>query len=585
MMKMKKILLNAAFILAATLLGGCDDFFNPDTDVTLDNEDYISEESEMYSGYIGIMTKMQAIGDKVIYLNELRGEMVVPTATAPTELYNLYNYDDDLSGNTYADPAKYYDVIIACNDYLQKAKEYRDTHVTTVDDDDYRGLISSTVRLKTWTYLMLAKIYGQAIWFDDPMQSMKDIVSQTPKNLSELVDECDKLLNTGFDGINGTYNMSWNEWLDPANGATSTNDEYKRWNMMVPGYFVLQAEIALWKGDYQKAATTILGEMSRTFALAEYQGNVANIKYMRSGSYGSNYGQQYDSEMPVLTAAESVIMYDYKYNQQNSLLNHFDRSGSYMMRASVPGSKRFEDITFNPSADATAIKTSDARFRAIQEIEKDVEYAIRKYRGFRKSGHSVAHDDTYIMIYHTSDLYFMAIEALNNMGRFEPVSVLMNTGVDPFYGAGVVLGEQWQGLNCNWGLWTTLYAGFRRTYADNGVRGILGLGKRDMWQTPEDIKEEIVAEQKLDGLSDEDKIKKHNDIELVKEAFLEFPCEGKTYPLMIRVAKRWNDYSFIADFVGQKYESDQAKQAEVKAKIMNGAYFVPWDLQGKSSSH
>lgn len=58
---------------------------------------------------------------------------------------------------------------------------------------------------------------------------------------------------------------------------------------------------------------------------------------MRSGSYGSNYGQQYDSEMPVLTAAESVIMYDYKYNQQNSLLNHFDRSGSYMMRASVPG--------------------------------------------------------------------------------------------------------------------------------------------------------------------------------------------------------------------------------------------------------
>ena len=568
----------------AMIFASCSDFFEPNND-TLNGDRYIKEGSELYSGFLGIITKIQAIGDKAIYLTDMRGELLEPTENTPADLYSIYNYDDDLSGNTYADPAKYYDVIIACNDYLQKAKEYRDTHVTTVDDDDYRGLISSTVRLKTWTYLMLAKIYGQAIWFDDPMQSMKDIVSQTPKNLSELVDECDKLLNTGFDGINGTYNMSWNEWLDPANGATSTNDEYKRWNMMVPGYFVLQAEIALWKGDYQKAATTILGEMSRTFALAEYQGNVANIKYMRSGSYGSNYGQQYDSEMPVLTAAESVIMYDYKYNQQNSLLNHFDRSGSYMMRASVPGSKRFEDITFNPSADATAIKTSDARFRAIQEIEKDVEYAIRKYRGFRKSGHSVAHDDTYIMIYHTSDLYFMAIEALNNMGRFEPVSVLMNTGVDPFYGAGVVLGEQWQGLNCNWGLWTTLYAGFRRTYADNGVRGILGLGKRDMWQTPEDIKEEIVAEQKLDGLSDEDKIKKHNDIELVKEAFLEFPCEGKTYPLMIRVAKRWNDYSFIADFVGQKYESDQAKQAEVKAKIMNGAYFVPWDLQGKSSSH
>lgn len=185
----------------AMIFASCSDFFEPNNDTTLMGDRYIKEGSELYSGFLGIITKIQAIGDKAIYLTDMRGELLEPTENTPADLYSIYNYDDDLSGNTYADPAKYYDVIIACNDYLQKAKEYRDTHVTTVDDDDYRGLISSTVRLKTWTYLMLAKIYGQAIWFDDPMQSMKDIVSQTPKNLSELVDECDKLLNTGFDGI------------------------------------------------------------------------------------------------------------------------------------------------------------------------------------------------------------------------------------------------------------------------------------------------------------------------------------------------------------------------------------------------
>lgn len=571
--------------LLATMFTSCSDFFEPNNDTTLNGGSYMKEGSELYSGFLGIVTRMQMIGDKAIYLTDMRGELLEPTENTPADLYSIYNYDDDLSGNPYADPAKYYDVIIACNDFLLKAKEYRDTHITTVDEDDYKGLISSAVRVKVWVYLTLAKVYGQAVWFDDPLQSMKDIAGQTPKTLNELINECEKLLNTGFDGIDGTYTMSWNEWLDPANGATSTNDTYNRWNAMIPGYFILQAEIALWKGEYSKTATTLLKEMSRVFALAEYQGNVGMIKYMRTPSYGSNYGQQYDSEMPVLAASESVIMYDYKYNQQNSLLSHFDRSGSYMMRASVPGAKRFEDITFNPPADAVTIKTSDARFKAIREVEKDVEYSIQKYRGFRKSGHTVAHDDVYIMIYHTADIYFMAIEALNNMGRYEPAFVLMNQGVDAYYEADKVLGEQWQGLECNWGLWTTIHAGFRRTYADKGVRSALGLGARDMWQKPEDIKEEIVAQQKLEGLSDEDKIKKHNDIELVKEAFLEFPCEGKTYPLMIRVAKRWNDYSFIADFVGQKYEADPAKQAEVKAKIMNGAYFVPWDLSGKSSSH
>ena len=73
------------------MLCGCSDFFEVDTKNVLDDENYITEENEVYSGYIGLMTKMQAIGDKVIYLNELRGEKVKPTAFAPRELYSIYN--------------------------------------------------------------------------------------------------------------------------------------------------------------------------------------------------------------------------------------------------------------------------------------------------------------------------------------------------------------------------------------------------------------------------------------------------------------------------------------------------------------
>ena len=54
-------------------LGACNDFFNVETKNVLDHDEYITEESEMYSGYIGIMTKVQTIGDKVIYLTDTRG--------------------------------------------------------------------------------------------------------------------------------------------------------------------------------------------------------------------------------------------------------------------------------------------------------------------------------------------------------------------------------------------------------------------------------------------------------------------------------------------------------------------------------
>ena len=45
-----------------------------------------------------------------------------------------------------------------------------------------------------------------------------------------------------------------------------------------------------------------------------------------------------------------------------------------------------------------------------------------------KLGHTVAHDDVQIYIYHTADLYFMLVEALNNLGRYEIADVLMNQG-------------------------------------------------------------------------------------------------------------------------------------------------------------
>lgn len=130
---MKKILLSTLILCGAAVMSGCSDFFDVQTDNVLDNDKYITEENEVYSGYIGLMTKMQAIGDKVIYLNEVRGEMVKPTTFAPSELYNLYNYEDDLTGNSYADPAGYYELANACNDYLEKLKAYKDTrtHSTT----------------------------------------------------------------------------------------------------------------------------------------------------------------------------------------------------------------------------------------------------------------------------------------------------------------------------------------------------------------------------------------------------------------------------------------------------------------------
>ena len=196
-------------IVASLMFTGCDDFFAPDTDDTLAADDYISTLTEVYTGYIGIITKLQAVGDKSIYLTDMRGDLLEPTETSSSELIALYNYNASLEGNPYADPAGYYEVIIACNDYLDNLRTFRKEKPELVNDERFDAIESLTLRVKVWAYLTLAEIYGQAVWFDDSMLQIQDLTDTSKfklMSLDEIVDKCMDLLDNGdasTDFING----------------------------------------------------------------------------------------------------------------------------------------------------------------------------------------------------------------------------------------------------------------------------------------------------------------------------------------------------------------------------------------------
>lgn len=109
--------------------------------------------------------------------------------------------------------------------------------------------------------------------------------------------------------------------------------------------------------------------------------------------------------------------------------------------------------------------------------------------------------------------------------------------------------------------------------ADTGIRGTWGASDTSKGLLCRDMKKEPGNE-------------RHNDIELLKEICLEMPCEGKTLPVMIRMAKRYNDPTIISDLVCSKYsEENAAIAAKVRAKIESGDYFVHWDIDSTSSTH
>jgi hypothetical protein len=182
-------------------------------------------------------------------------------------------------------------------------------------------------------------------------------------------------------------------------------------------------------------------------------------------------------------------------------------------------------------------------------------------------------DDCHIYIYRATQYHMMLCEALNHLKRFTALNAVLNTGVKAGETAECFNASQpeWEGFastvdptKCDWtgtANWGT------RKYPSMGIRGCFGT------LTARSLKDNIFELGETASL-------KHNDLALLDESMLEFAGEGKVYPMMNRLAVRYNDPAIIADRVCQKY-TDDGLAATVRARIMDGGYWVPFDLQMK----
>ena len=571
---MKKIIYSistlAFIILVSNIFTSCADFFDPNTDDELNGKDYISSNTEMYTGFLGIITKVQEIGDKEILLTDTRGELLEPTDNSNKQLIALYDYDTDLQNNSYADPSGYYEVIIACNDYLAKMKAYKKE--PGVDETVYDNLVASTARIKVWIYKTLGEIYGKAVWFDDPITKITSIADSTNfkvMDMPQLIDKCLSVMDNGIDGITLDRNIDWIAWLDPGNVTSIAKSQYRKWNYMVPPFNGLYAELCLWKGAsldaqkqdatvyYQKAADLLLASLNTYINNESYSGN--SPYWLPTATTPGHYRSYWDYEQPYAAETISAIIYDYSKNQTNTLLKHFSNEypNKYWLRPSQIGMNRFSDNDFNPGASGDRTTRARCLFGM-----NNGSYYIAKYRPTGSSYRANAYqDDVHIYIYRATQYHMMLAEALNHLKRFKAMNAVLNSGVktadfsptDP----------EWKGFTQNW---TSSAEWGTRKYPSMGIRGCLNLAARPVKTNTDELGDNLTI--------------KYNDMAILNETMLEFACEGKVYPVMNRMAMRYKDPSIVADRVCPKYQGT-GREGDIRSKIMAGGYWVPFDLKLK----
>lgn len=584
---------NIIYLLFGVLsLTSCDDFFEPETADALSGDEYMSDLNEMATGYLGVLTKMQAAGDKEIFLTDTRGEMLEPTSQSTAELIALYNYEDNLSGNSYADPALYYDVVIACNDYIQNMIEFNSTHPELIQQTDYfPGLLASALRVKVWAYMTLGEIYGQALWFDDPIIKMQDVGNSSVFTLlpmEQVVTKCIDILENGYQGFSAKENFSWVAWVDPENVSNLTNSAYRYWDQMTPPYEPLLAKCKIWSAAYKERNNQHSGDDYQAVCdvLLPYLDNEwqsFHHYWKRAGRTSGVLGNLYNYATPNQEESVSAIIYDYTMNQTNRLLYHFSNEypNAYLLTTNEAARQRFEDNSFDP----LGTQTVDSRLGRATRESGGIWYVSK----FRPIGSTVRvnayQDDVHIYTFRAAELFLWLAEALNHLQRFEAMDRIINQGFTSAQyemlqaiseGVDSLVTEKqifnYNGFTTEW----TCPSSTDRYGMYTGFRTCLTLGDVDLWD-----------ETKLEEGYTLQQIMRHNDELIRNEWVLEFPVEGKTYPAMNRMAEHYNDPSFVSDIVRVKYEANG--MADQIATKINGTsyitglpgYWVPWDLQVK----
>ncbi|GAO28408.1 hypothetical protein [Geofilum rubicundum] len=547
---MNKLHINFRFwwpVLGLLLLAGCSDYFAVNPDDVLYEEDYPSSITELYSGYMGIAAKVQEVADQALLLEGIRGDFLEPTENAGADIVDLYHYKETVSSDL-ASPRAYYAVILNANDYLHHVGTFVQNNPVSLEKETLEALVGGALRYKAWAYLMLAKLYGEAVWVDSPFEAFTTLDGHPLMDFDEVVAECIRMIEEGVvvngEQINGKGKIRWSNVLFPGVGDSPAN---LQWNRICPDPDPLLAELYLFAGNYQQVVNHCLAIIRQGGTESSFQVNK------------SEWGGEWINFFRDFVRKEAIFMFTYDYNlkQTNRLVPYYSNlsPNDYLLRPSEASMARFQQQV---RIDGTLGDPSRGEGKTFALLNG--QWVVNKFISAHGSTDRVYREDVIINLYRAADIHLWLIEALGQLGRFEEALTLLNGGIETYFNTteGVFM-PPFEAYP------TTLYrTGSTSEGANQGIRGRVLLGK---------VGEDIVRDPSDDVSEDQ----KTLDLLIAEETLMESAGEAKALFALMRMARRWNDPAILADRVSAKYP--EGKRSEIHTKLMNpDNWFISFDL-------
>lgn len=179
-------------LVVATSFNSCVD---TDIEEAVEYKNFYTTLDDADAAVMGIYGKMMGVADRLVVLNELRGDMLDVSANATDDLIEIANQQAS-QANYWSNVAPIYEVIQNCNDALENFDiMFKHNNLTT---DEYNERYSDIGAVRTWLYYQLGIQFGTIPYLTKAAVSLNDVADADDKmmNLDTLIPELIKFMES-----------------------------------------------------------------------------------------------------------------------------------------------------------------------------------------------------------------------------------------------------------------------------------------------------------------------------------------------------------------------------------------------------
>lgn len=335
-------------------LTSCEDFFEQESEyIIYEDGNSLNNAADTIYSMIGVLNKLQAIGDRTVLLGEVRADLVDVTSAAHADLRDiaLFKSNDD---NKYNNPRDYYAIINNANYFIATADTaLRNNRNEQIFIREYAAIKA----IRAWTYLQLALNYGSVPFVTEPILNKEDSEKDYP--LMDVKGICNYFINDI---------APLKEEKMPAYGDIRSVDS----RMLYFPIKLLLGELNLWAENYTEAALCYYDYISTR--------NGLNSVYPVGTAYTNRWGSS-DWTTMWESSAWGAYFEDERYGKETELItliagDSIPSEGYYSELRNLFNSREENDYEVSLIPSSSLRKLSDTQVQCYAERNRKGEVVV-----------------------------------------------------------------------------------------------------------------------------------------------------------------------------------------------------------------